>query len=329
MVISERTLETMRRTIKCAVLAAAMLGASAAQAAWPERPVLLVVPFSAGGITDILARVTAERLQASFKQTFVVENEPGGAGVIAAQRVARAPGDGYTLIFCPSFLVTMSPFTHKVDFDPIKDFKPISIVAVSPFVITVGGAFPADTLSELVTYVKARPGQQTYGSAGPGSLTHVSSAIFLKSAGLDMIHVPYKGVAPAFSDLLAGHIDMLSATPVELKPYLGSGKVKPLAVTGSGRSKQLPDVPAIIETLASPPVVTTNGLLAPGRTPDQIVDAITREIIAAERSADFQERLTKLGVEPVINTPEEFATVIAADTRRWRDAVGELGLKIQ
>jgi tripartite-type tricarboxylate transporter receptor subunit TctC len=319
----------MLRAIRRAILLTAMMGAGAAQAAWPERPVLMVVPFAPGGITDVLARITAERLQASFKRTFVVENEPGGAGVIAAQRVARAQPDGYTLIFCPSFLVTMAPFTHKVDFDPIKDFRPISIVAVSPFVITAGGAVPANTLSEFVAYVKSRPGQQTFGSAGPGSLTHISSALFLKSAGLDMIHVPYKGIAPAFSDLLAGHIDMLSATPVELKPYLESGKVKPLAVTGSGRSQLLPSVPAIIETLASPPVVTTNGLLAPGRTPDHIVDAITRAITAAEKSTDFQERLTKIGVEPVINTPEEFATVIAADTRRWRDIVGELGLKVQ
>jgi len=319
----------MLRAIRRAILLAAMMAAGAAQAAWPERPVVMVVPFTAGGITDVLARITAERLQASFKRTVVVENEPGGAGVIAAQRVARAPPDGYTLIFCPSFLVTMAPFTHKVDFDPTKDFRPISIVAESPFVITAGGAVPANTLSEFVAYVKSRPGQQTFGSAGPGSLTHISSALFLKSAGLDMIHVPYKGIAPAFSDLLAGHIDMLSATPVELKPYLESGKVKPLAVTGSGRSKLLPSVPAIIETLASPPVVTTNGLLAPGRTPDHVVEVITRAITAAEKSRDFQERLTRIGVEPVINTPEEFATVIAADTRRWRDIVGELGLKVQ
>jgi tripartite-type tricarboxylate transporter receptor subunit TctC len=319
----------MRRAVRRAAVAAAMIGAGAAQAAWPERPVRVVVPFAAGGITDVLARVTAERLQASFGQTFVVENEPGAAGVIAAQRVARAQPDGYTLIFCPSFQITIAPFTHKIDFDPIKDFKPISIVATTPFVIAVGGAFPANNLAELVAYVKSKPGELTYGSAGPGSLTHVSSAVFLKSAGLDMIHVPYKGVAPAFSDLLAGHIHMLSATLVELKPYLDSGKVKLLAVTSAERSKQLPTVPTIAETLPSPPVVTTNGLLAPGRTPQYIVDALARAIMAAEQSAEFRERLERIGVEPVVNTPAEFAAIIAADTIRWREVVRDLGLSIQ
>lgn len=316
------------RAIACA-LAAALMGASAAQAAWPERPVQMVVPFAAGGITDVLARVTAERLQAAFKQPFVVENEPGAAGVIAAHRVARAKPDGYTLIFCPSFQITIAPFTHTVDFDPIKDFAPISIVATSPFVITVGAEFPAGTLAEFIAYVKSKPGELTYGSAGPGSLTHIASAVFLKSAGLDMIHVPYKGVAPAFSDLLAGHIHMLSATPVETKPYLDSGKVKLLAVTGADRSAQLPGVPTIAETLPSPPIVTTNGVMAPGRTPPDIVDAVARAIMAAENTAEFRERLQRIGVEPVVNTPAQFADIIAADTIRWRAVVRDLGLAVQ
>jgi len=316
------------RAIACA-LAAALMGAGAAQGAWPERPVQMVVPFAAGGITDVLARVTAERLQAAFKQPFVVENEPGAAGVIAAQRVARAKPDGYTLIFCPSFQITIAPFTHKVDFDPIKDFAPVSIVATSPFVITVGAEFPAGTLAEFIAYVKSKPGELTYGSAGPGSLTHISSAVFLKSAGLDMIHVPYKGVAPAFTDLLAGHIHMLSATPVETKPYLDSGKVKLLAVTGAERSAQLPGVPTIAETLPSPPIVTTNGVMAPGRTPPDIVDAVARAIMAAENTPEFRERLQRIGVEPVVNTPAQFADIIAADTIRWRAVVRDLGLAVQ
>jgi tripartite-type tricarboxylate transporter receptor subunit TctC len=316
------------RAIACA-LAAALMGASAAQGAWPERPVQMVVPFAAGGITDVLARVTAERLQAAFKQPFVVENEPGAAGVIAAQRVARAKPDGYTLIFCPSFQITIAPFTHKVDFDPIKDFAPVSIVATSPFVITVGAEFPAATRAEFIAYVKSKPGELTYGSAGPGSLTHISSAVLLKSAGLDMIHVPYKGVAPAFTDLLAGHIHMLSATPVETKPYLDSGKVKLLAVTGAERSAQLPGVPTIAETLPSPPIVTTNGVMAPGRTPPDIVDAVARAIMAAENTPEFRERLQRIGVEPVVNTPAQFADIIAADTIRWRAVVRDLGLAVQ
>src|SRR5215471_17427796 len=250
----------MRCVIKAVVLGTSLMIAGNAHAAWPERPVTVVVPFAAGGIADVVARLAAEWLQNALRQPFVVENQGGGGGIIAAERVAKARPDGYTLISTPVFQITMAPFTHDVTFDPVRDFKPIAGVAASPFVVTVGGSFPANTLAEFISYVKSRPGQLTFGSAGFGSLTHVSSAVFLKSAGLDMIHVPYRGVAPAFTDLLAGHIAMLSSSPVELKPYLESGKFKPLAVTDSVRSQQLPNVATIGETLKSSPVVTYNGL---------------------------------------------------------------------
>ena len=315
--------------VRGVVIAASLALVGTAQAAWPERTVTLVVPFTAGGITDVLARSIAERLQASLKQPFIVENLPGGAGVVAAEHVLRAPPDGYTLLFTPIFQITMAPFTHKVSFDPIKDFRPVAAVAASPFVITVGAGVPASNLAELIAYVKAQPGKIPFGSAGTGSLTHVSSAVFLKSAGLDMIHVPYKGVGQAFTDLLGGQISMLSASPVEVKPYLGSGKVKPLAVTGTSRSKQLPGVPTVVETLKSPAVITINGLVAPARVPQEVIDTLSREIIAAEKSADFVDRIDKLGAEPIVSTPAEFAAIIAKDTALWRDTVRDLGLKPQ
>jgi tripartite-type tricarboxylate transporter receptor subunit TctC len=318
----------MMQRLASAALALA-LGASAAQAAWPERPVHVIVPFAAGGITDVVARIMAERLQTSFKQAFVVENEPGAAGTLAAQRLARARPDGYMLMSCPVSQITITPFTHKVDFDPNKDFTPISIMAMSPFVLTVRAEFPANTLGEFISYVKAKSGQLTFGSAGPGSLSHLATAVFLKNAGLDMIHVPYKGLAPAFTDLLAGHINLLSATPVETKAYLASGKVKFLAISSAERSPQFPDLATIRETVNSPPVVTIHGLLAPARTPREIVDAIGREVAAAENTPEFRERLLKIGVEPAINTPEEFAAIIAAETARWRDVVRDLGLQVQ
>ena len=319
----------MCRTIARALLVASVLVTSAAQAAWPERPVMIVNPFAPGGISDVIARLTAARLQAAFKQPFIVENVPGAAGTIAADRVVKAAPDGYTLMSTPIFQLTMAPFTSNVTFDAGRDFKPISAVAASPFVITVAGSFPGSTLAEFISHVKANPGKITYGSAGAGSLTHISSVVVLKSAGLDMIHVPYRGVAPAFTDLLAGHIAMLSATPVELKPYLESGKVKPLAVTGATRSKHLPNVPTVLETLKSPPVVTYNGLLAPARTPQDIIDVMSRELVAAGKDAEFVDRLLKAGLEPILGTPDEFAKIIAADTEQWRDIVRELNLKKQ
>jgi tripartite-type tricarboxylate transporter receptor subunit TctC len=317
----------MLHLVRLAAVAAGLSFLAPAQAAWPERPVTMVVPFTAGGITDVLARSIAERLQTALKQPFIVENLPGGAGVLAADHVLRAQPDGYTLLFTPIFQITMAPFTHTVRFDPVKDFRPIAGVAASPFVITVGAGVPAENLAEFIGYVKAKPGQITYGSAGTGSLTHVSSALFLKSAGLDMIHVPYKGVGQAFTDLLGGQIAMLSASPVEVKPYLNSGKVRPLAVTGASRSKQLPGVPTILETIKSPPVITINGLVASAKVPQEVVDTLSREIIAAEKSPEFVDRIEKLGAEPMVNTPAEFARMIADDTELWRDLVRDLGLK--
>jgi tripartite-type tricarboxylate transporter receptor subunit TctC len=311
------------------VLAAATSLAAAAQASWPERPVTMLVPFTAGGITDVLARTLADRLQTALNHPFVVENLPGGAGVVAAERVLRAQPDGHTLLFTPIFQITMAPFTHTVRFDPVKDFRPIAAVASSPFVITVGAGVPAESLAELIAYVKQKPGEIAYGSAGLGSLTQVSSALFIRSAGLDMIHVPYKGLSQAFTDLLGGQIAMMSASPVEIKPYLNAGKVRPLAVTGAARSRQLPGVPTVVETLKSPPVITINGLVASAGVPQEVVDTLSREIVATEKSPAFADRIDKLGAEPMVTTPAEFARIIADDTELWRDLVRDLGLKPQ
>jgi tripartite-type tricarboxylate transporter receptor subunit TctC len=315
--------------VRCVILAALMGLAATAQAAWPERPVTIVVPFTAGGITDLLARALAERLQAALKEPFLVEDLPGGAGVVAADHVLRAQPDGYTLLFTPIFQITMAPFTHAVKFDPVRDFKPIAAVASSPFVITVGTSVPPGDLAAFIAYVKAQPGKLTYGTAGSGSLTHVSSAVFLKSAGLDMVQVPYKGLGQAFVDLLGGQVAMMSASPVEVKPYLDSGKIRPLAVTGATRSKQLPGVPAIAETIKSPPVITINGLVAAAQVPQDVIDTLSRAIVAAEQSPDFVARIDKLGAEPMVTTPAEFAKIIADDTALWRDTVRDLGLKAQ
>jgi len=321
-------MRSVRRAVVASVVGIGIAGS--AQAAWPERTVTLIVPFTAGGITDVLSRVLAQRLQDSLGQPFIVENMPGGAGVVAADHVLRAQPDGYTLLFTPVFQITMAPFTHTtVKFDPVKDFKPIGAVAQSPFAITVGADLPVSNLAEFIAYVKAKPGQIPYASAGTGSLSHVASAVFLKSAGLDMIHVPYKGLGEAFAGVLGGQTTMVSASPVELKPYLNSGKVKILAVSSAKPSKQLPGVPTILETIKSPPVITINSLLASAKVSDEVVNILSREIIAAEKTPEFVDRIEKIGAEPLMNTPAEFAKIIAADTELWRTTVNDLGLKPQ
>jgi tripartite-type tricarboxylate transporter receptor subunit TctC len=314
------------------LLAAALLipgAAGNALAAWPERPVTLVAQFAAGGINDLLARLTAERLQAAFKRPFVVENQVGAGGIIATERVARATPDGYTLLFSTISQITIAPYTNKISYDPVREFTPISTVATAPFFITVNDRFPARTIEEFIAYVKSKPGALPYGSAGPGSLSHLASAIFLKRAGLDMIHVPYKGLAPALTDLLAGNIVMLSPSPIELQAYRESKLLRLLAVSSPERNRAYPDVPAVAEMFPGHSVVTWNGLLAPAGTAGDIVAALAGEIAAAEKSTEFQVRLQKLGVDPLDRTPEEFAAMIAADLKRWRDIVHEMGLEPQ
>src|SRR3954468_10802746 len=190
------------------LLIACTLSSGTAFAAWPERPVTIVTPYAPGGIADVVARLTAERLQTALKQTFIVENQPGASGPAAPDRVAKAAPDGYTLMSTPILQITTAHYAHNVTFDAKRDFKAISAVASAPFVITVNASFPGNTLADFIAYVKANPGKLSYGSAGIGSVTHLAAVLVMKAAKLDMIHVPYRGVAPAFTDLLAGHIVM-------------------------------------------------------------------------------------------------------------------------
>ena len=228
-----------------------MLLTSAAHAAWPERPVTLIVPYAPGGITDVMARLTAEVLREKFHQTFIVQNETGAGGIIGAANAARAKPDGYTLFFGPIALLTLSPLTSKVNYDPEKDFVPVSIVAsTSVCRDVIKDSFPAKTIAEFIAEVKKKPGAYSYASAGSW-IDHPRrfAAVSEDRAGLDMVHVPYRGVAPAFTDLIAGNVQMMSASPVELKPHLiGSDKVRPLGISSKERSRHLPDVPVISET---------------------------------------------------------------------------------
>ena len=314
----------MLKAFAGAALAASILVNSAAHAAWPDRPVTVIVPFAAGGLTDVMARLAAERLHDKFNQSFVIQNEVGAGGILGTANAARAKPDGYTLFFGPVSLMTLSTMIAKVNYDPEKDFTPVSILASTPFVLTVNDAFPAKTLTEFVDEVKKKPGVYAYASAGAGTTTHAASLVVLKAAGLQMIHVPYKGVAPAFNDLIAGHVQMASASPVEVKPHLSSGKVRPLGITSKTRSPQLPDVPTVSETLPTPVVATYNGFFVPKNTPQEIVDTIAKEVAAAVKTKEFSDKLIQVGLEPFGSTPEEMVAIIAADRQNWLAVKGEM-----
>lgn len=310
-----------------ALLSAVMLAAVAPAHAqqWPERRVTLVVPYAAGGITDLLGRLAAERLEARLKQPFIVENVLGATGTLAAARVAKATPDGYTLFVGSVAQLTIAPHTQNISYDPIADFLPISIIATSPFVITVNASIPVSTVTEFVAYAKARPGL-SYGSGGVGSLAHLAAAMFTKEAGLDMRHVPYRGIAPAFQDLVAGHVVLMSPTPVELKPFLEQGGLKPLAVTDNKRSRVVPSIPPITDYMPLRSVITWNGLLAPAKTPAAVIETVSQEMMMAGRDPAFLEKLDKLGVDPVVHKPEDFARIIADETQSWGAIIRDLGL---
>jgi tripartite-type tricarboxylate transporter receptor subunit TctC len=289
--------------------------------------VKVIVPFVAGGNTDNQARIVSERLAAVLGQGFVVENRVGAGGAIAAEFVAKAPADGYTLFFAASPQFSL-PLVQKVSFDPYKDFAPVSIVGTNPFVLGIHGSIPANSVTEFVAYAKSRQGQLNYASAGTGTTTHLTGALFLARAGLQMTHVPYKGGAQAVGDLVGGQVQMYFGNASELIQHSKSGKITLLGVSSEKRTPQLPGVPAIAEFYPGFRSGTWNGYLAPTGTPAPILQRLAQEVAKIVREPATAERLRSIGVEPLGNTPAEFAEYLRIDAPVWRDAVNAAGLKL-
>jgi len=298
---------------------------------YPAKPVKVVVPFPPGGVTDALARITAEWLTQRMGQSFVAENRPGASGAIAAEFVARAEPDGYTLFSAATPQLAIVPHVQKIGYDPLKDFAPVSIVGTNPFALGCNaGKVPAGTLKDFVDYVRAHPGQLSYASPGSGSVGHLTMALFVARAGLKMEPVLYKGGGPAMADVVAGHVPCYFGNLNELIPHSGTGKVKLFAVSGSTRAPQLPNVPTVAEQgYPGFRTVTWNGYVAPASTPREIIDRLAREIGAACKDAAFVGRLNKIGVDPVCSTPAEFSQAVRDDLALWKEAVQAAGMKTQ
>jgi tripartite-type tricarboxylate transporter receptor subunit TctC len=294
---------------------------------WPQRAVKMVVPYAPGGNTDIIARVTAQRLADAFGQPFVVENRVGAAGALAADYVAKQPPDGYTL-----FLGTLSqlgpvPLMQNVNYDPLKDFTPISNIGADSFVIVINSNVPVKDLKGFVEYVKASPGKLNYGSGGLGSLTHLVPALFLQRAGLDMVHVPYRGTAEALRDTISGQVQMYAGFPSELKGHFGGGKLEFLGITAEHRNPSLPNVPTVSELYPGFNALTWNGLLGPAHLPEPIVYKLSQEIQRSMRDPAFLDQLVKMGLDPVLTTPAQFAAQIKNDHAMWGDVIKKAGIK--
>jgi len=322
-----------RRVISLALAAAVVSVAGAGRTNaqhYPSRPVTIVVPFAAGGNTDNIARLVAQRFGEKLGQQFVVENRPGAAGALAAEFVARSPADGYTLFMSALTQIAIVPAVNKTRYDPIKDFAPISVIGTNPFVLAVNKDLPVKTLPEFVAYVRAQPQKMPYATAGVGSQNHLSMALFLKRAGIEMTHVGYKGNAPAMSDLVAGHVPVMLSNPSDAMPQAAAGAIRLIAATGNRRSSQMPNVPTIGESgFPQFNVLTWNGLLAPAGTPREIIGLLAKQVADAVKDAKFAERLVSLGIDPLGNSPEDFTAMIAADTALWAEAVTIAGVKGQ
>jgi len=295
---------------------------------WPQRTTTIICPFSAGGNTDGIARIAAQRLSDKLGQQFIVENKPGAGGAIAADLVAKAKPDGYMLFIAALPVMAIVPVINKVRYDSLTDFAPISNIATNAFVLVVNKDTPVKDLKEFIALVKANPGKYTYSSAGVGSLNHLSMALFLKKAGLDMVHVPYKGNAPALADVIGGHINAMFSNFSDALPQAQGGTVRMIALSSDKRSPLAPDLPTVAESgFPDYSILTWNGLMAPAKTPKPIVDKIAATLVAAVKDPEFSARLSKFGVDPLGSTPTEYEAMLKRDVATWKEAVNVAGLK--
>ena len=293
-------------------------GLALAQTAYPSKPIRYIVPVSAGGGSDMVGRTVTERWGNQLKQSFIVDNQGGGGGVIAAQATARAVPDGYTLM--QGYVAThgTSPATRKLPYDPIKDFTAIGMIGATPNVLVVNAALPVKTVQEFIDYVKKNPGRVSYGSAGQGSLTHLTMELFKQQINSFMVHIPYRGIAPAFTDLIGGQTQAMFPGLAAAIPHIRSGRVRPLAVTGLTRHPQFKDVPTLDESgFKGFDAQQWYGVVGPAGIPAAIVKQLNETLAAVLGAPDLREKLAVEAIEPIVMSPEQFATFIKTDIARW------------
>jgi tripartite-type tricarboxylate transporter receptor subunit TctC len=311
--------------------AGALAARRAAAQSYPSRPVKIVIPFGPGGPTEFILRLLADRLTANLGQAFVVENRPGGAGgTVGAKSVATAEPDGYTLLFSsPGPLVTAPAIYKNLDYDPVKNFAPIAMVIYAPQMLVVHPSVPARSLPEFIAYAKSNPGKITFGSSGYGTQPHMLGEMLKLMAGIDIVHVPYRGAGQSVTDLLAGQVQMIFETTAILLPHVQGGRLRALAVAVEVRSPFLPDVPTTAE-LGYPKILASfwSGLLAPTGTPPAIIEKLNLAANDILRSPEAQTGLARLNAEARIGSPQDFAAFIASEASRWAGIANATGIKV-
>ncbi len=322
----------LRFAIPFALSAALLLPGAALAQAWPNKPIRLVVPFPAGGATDIIGRTIAQKLSAALGQQVVVDNKPGAGGSIGADIVAKAAPDGYTLLLSTSSTHSIGPALNpKLPYDAFKDFLPVAHVATAPSVLVVGKDFPAASAKELIALIKKNPGQYNYGSSGIGTYPHLSAEMFKwRAGGLFAVHIPYRGTGLVITDLVAGQIAFLMDSAVSAQSHIKDGKVRALAVSGSKRSLAMPSVPTFTE-IGVPGLEFGNwfGVFLPPGTAPEIAQRLNTELNTIVRTADVLDRFDKLGAEPAGGTPAQFAKAVRDEYESWKAVIQRAGIKAE
>jgi tripartite-type tricarboxylate transporter receptor subunit TctC len=311
-----------------AIIAIVACATAGAQTTYPNRPVRIVVPSSAGGGADIIARIIAPKMSERLGQQVVIENRAGAGTMIGGEVVAKAPPDGYTLLLGISTLAINPAVYRKVPYNALTDFAPITLALSAPNILVVHPSLPVKNVQELVWFADARPGQLNYASAGTGTSPHLSMELFMSMTKLRMVHIPYKGSAPAMIDLVGGQVAVMAATMLTAMPHVRNGRLRALGVTGAQRSGIAPEVPTVAESgVKGYEAVQWYGVLAPGQTPKDIVTRLHRDFAAVLQTPDVKERFAADGGEPGGNTPEEFGRYIKTETDKWARVVKAAGIK--
>ena len=312
----------------------AALGCAAAIPAvaqgFPNKPIKLVVPLAAAGTGDTLARAVAEEMSRELGQPVVVENKPGAGGLVGTEMVAAAPADGYTMLaVSPSHVINPVLYANKKTYDPIKGFEPITVMAMTHQVIVAHPSVPVSNAKELIDYAKKNPGKLNYGSAGTGSATHLNMELFRSMAGIDIVHIPYKGSTQARQDVLSGQVQLAMDGLLPLQPLIKDGRLKPIGITSSKRSLSNPEIPTLGETVSGYATDTWYGILVPAGTPKDVIARLHAAAVKALNAPATRDRFQKLGAETVANSPEDFRRMLEAEQKVWAKVVKDSGAKVE